>query len=199
MHVAPAVLHHARRTQRLHRLVLACAPCSRNSDALHFQATCLVTLLLVWSFTGSPQLLRPLLTSRSASSASPFQAQGEISPGKNTILHRTTAGFTTPRPRPQELRDLPPARPACASPRIRFLSIGSRFRFTLPLHDWSPFRSCASLRSLWSARGRTCTSKIVPMPGTRHKQSTGLFVSGLGYSSVCSISTWSTARTAVAS
>src|SRR5690554_1135539 len=28
---------------------------------------------------------------------SPFQAQGEISPGKNAILHRTTAGFTPPR------------------------------------------------------------------------------------------------------
>jgi len=27
-------------------------------------------------------------------SSSPFQAQGKISPGKNTILHRTTAGFT---------------------------------------------------------------------------------------------------------
>jgi hypothetical protein len=26
----------------------------------------------------------------------PFQAQGEISPGKNAILHRTTAGFTLP-------------------------------------------------------------------------------------------------------
>jgi len=49
---------------------------------------------------------------------------------------------------------------------MQFLSIGSQFRFTLPLHDRSPSRSCASLRSLWSARGRTCTSKIVPMPGT---------------------------------
>jgi hypothetical protein len=27
-------------------------------------------------------------------SASPFQAQGEISPGKNALLHCTTAGFT---------------------------------------------------------------------------------------------------------
>ncbi|MFC5696649.1 hypothetical protein ACFPU0_13895, partial [Pseudomonas sp. GCM10022186] len=27
---------------------------------------------------------------------SPFQAQGEISPGKNAILHRTTAGSTPP-------------------------------------------------------------------------------------------------------
>ncbi|MNE48756.1 hypothetical protein D3C80_1432410 [compost metagenome] len=27
---------------------------------------------------------------------SPFQVQGEISPGKNAILHHTTAGFTLP-------------------------------------------------------------------------------------------------------
>src|SRR5690606_19837379 len=57
------------------------------------------------------RLLRPLLTSRSAS-ASPFQAQGEISPGKNAVLHRTTAGFTPPEPRPSELRGSLPARPA---------------------------------------------------------------------------------------
>jgi len=38
--------------------------------------------------------LRPLLTSRSGSTPSPFQAQGEISPGKNALLHCTTAGST---------------------------------------------------------------------------------------------------------
>ncbi len=43
------------------------------------------------------RLLRPLLTSRSGSAPSPFQAQGEISPGKNALLHRTTAAFTPPR------------------------------------------------------------------------------------------------------
>jgi hypothetical protein len=42
-------------------------------------------------------LLRPLLTSRSGSTPSPFQAQGEISPGKNALLHCTTAGSTPPR------------------------------------------------------------------------------------------------------
>src|SRR5690606_7834959 len=57
------------------------------------------------------RLLRPLLTSRSAS-ASPFQAQGESSPGKNSVLRRTTAGFTPPEPRPSELRGSLPARPA---------------------------------------------------------------------------------------
>ena len=60
------------------------------------QAACLVTVLLVRPFAERPRLLRPLLTSRSGSSPSPFQAQGEISPGKNAILHRTAAAFTSP-------------------------------------------------------------------------------------------------------
>ena len=42
----------------------------------------------------SHRLLRPLLTSRSGSTPSPFRAQGEISPGKNALLHCTTAGST---------------------------------------------------------------------------------------------------------
>ncbi|MDG0836313.1 hypothetical protein EXH51_26765, partial [Pelomonas saccharophila] len=67
------------------------------------QAACLAAVLLVrpfaWAYGlfGLPQLLRPLLTSRSGSSPSPLQAQGEISPGKNALLHCTTAGFTPPR------------------------------------------------------------------------------------------------------
>src|SRR5512133_3901483 len=41
--------------------------------------------------------LRPRLTSRSDVFApSPFQAQGEISLGKNVFLRRTTAGSTPP-------------------------------------------------------------------------------------------------------
>ena len=40
------------------------------------------------------RLLRPRLTSRSGSTPSPFQAQGEISPDKNALLHCTTAGST---------------------------------------------------------------------------------------------------------
>ena len=58
------------------------------------------TLLLVRPFACGPasqpshRLLRPLLTSRSGSTPSPFQAQGEISPGKNALLHCTTAGST---------------------------------------------------------------------------------------------------------
>jgi len=42
---------------------------------------------------------------------SPFQARGEISPGKNAILPCTTAGFTPPDLWPQELRGSLPARP----------------------------------------------------------------------------------------
>ena len=42
----------------------------------------------------SHRLLRPRLTSRSGSAPSPFQTQGEISPGKNALLRCTTAGFT---------------------------------------------------------------------------------------------------------
>jgi len=38
------------------------------------------------------------------------QAQGEISPGKNAILHCTTAGSTPPDLWPQKLRDSMPAR-----------------------------------------------------------------------------------------
>src|SRR5580700_8310721 len=40
------------------------------------------------------KLLRPRLTSRSGSTPSPFQARGEISPGKNALLRCTTAEFT---------------------------------------------------------------------------------------------------------
>ena len=40
---------------------------------------------------------------------------------------------------------------------------------TLPPHARSPSRSCASLRSLWSAHGRTCTSKIAPVLGAQRK------------------------------
>ena len=51
-------------------------------------------LRLQVSFAAFPRLLRPRLTSRSGSTPSPFQAQGEISPGKNALLHCTAAGST---------------------------------------------------------------------------------------------------------
>ncbi len=74
------------------------------------QATRPSALLLVRPF--ALRLLRPLLTSRPGSAPSPFQAQGEISPGKSAILPRATAGFTPPEPWPPELRSFMPARPA---------------------------------------------------------------------------------------
>src|SRR6266702_7208309 len=51
-------------------------------------------LRLRGGFAAFPPLLRPRLTSRSGSTPSPFQAQGEISPGKNALLHCTAAGST---------------------------------------------------------------------------------------------------------
>jgi len=58
------------------------------------------------------------------------------------------------------------ARSSCsAAPYIRFLFIASQFRSTLPPHTRSPSCSCASLRSLWSACGGTCTRKSAPMLG----------------------------------
>ena len=73
--------------------------------------------------------------------------------------------------------------PWSTSPYIRFLFIGSRFRFTLPPHTRSPSCSCASLRSLWSAYGRTFTCKIAPMLGAQQKKpvssDTGFFLIGI--------------------
>ncbi len=48
--------------------------------------------------------------------------------------------------------------------------IGSQFRSTLPTHAPSPSRSCVSLRSLWSAHGRTSASRIAPKLGAHEKQ-----------------------------
>ncbi len=55
------------------------------------------------AFPPIPSALHSLWAATTASadfslriSPSPFQAQGEISPGKNAILRRTTAGFTPP-------------------------------------------------------------------------------------------------------
>jgi hypothetical protein len=66
----------------------------RTSDAVHRPSTWRSTFLLVRSFAPYRQLIRPLLTSRSGFAPSPFQARGEIFPGKNALLHCTTAGFT---------------------------------------------------------------------------------------------------------
>jgi len=46
-------------------------------------------------------------------------------------------------------------------------------RYALLPHARSPSRSCISLRSLWSARGRTCTSKIAPRLGAQAERPLG--------------------------
>ena len=116
-----------------------------------------------------------LLTSRSPvpRTGSPFQASGEISPGKNAVLRRTTAEFTPPGPWPSRLRSLLPARPA----RRRLVS-GScpsacGLRYRLPSYARSPLRSCRSLRFRWPDYGRTCTSKTAPMLGAQQKGGIG--------------------------
>ena len=86
---------------RLHRVAPTRAPvnlaASWTSDALPRQASCLVTALLVRPVVRSPRLLRPLLTSRSASSASGLHPQDEISSVKNAFFHRTTVASMSPR------------------------------------------------------------------------------------------------------
>lgn len=122
-------------------------------------------LASVYGLCGLPRLLRPLLTSRSGSQPSPFQARGEISPGKNAILHRTTAASTSPGPWPQELCSRQPARPGRRRLICHSCSSAHGLRSTLPPHARSPSRSCASLASLWPARPGTRTPKIAPMLG----------------------------------
>ncbi len=60
--------------------------------------------------------------------------------------------------------------PRSASPRIRFLYIGPRFRSPLPSHGRSPFRSCGSLRSRWPAFERTFTSKVSAHAGRTERR-----------------------------
>src|SRR5690606_23099593 len=108
--VPPSALPRSALLSGLHPYPPAVAPVAWTSEALPFRDPQPFRSPLR-SVLRRSRLLRPLLTSRSAS-ASPFRAQGEISPGKNAVLHRTTAGFTPPEPRPSELRGSLPARPA---------------------------------------------------------------------------------------
>ena len=59
--------------------------------------------------------------------------------------------------------------PRSAAPRIRFLFVDSRVRFTLRSACASRRTPCASLRSLRPGSGRTFTSKSSPMPGPPHQ------------------------------
>jgi hypothetical protein len=145
----------------------------RTSDAVHDSSTRRLTLLLVQPGAPSPssriRLLRLLLTSRSGLRRRPFRHEAR-SPQVRT--HSFPA-------QPPDLRHsalttrasrLHARSPCSAAPSIRFLFIGSQFRSTLPPHSRSPFRSCASLRSLWSAHGETCTRKSAHMLGAHEKR-----------------------------
>lgn len=161
---------------RFHPALPRPAPLVRASDAIHVSSTRCRTLLLVRPFVSSPkpsrprhQLLRPLLTSRSDSHRRPFRHEAR-SPQVRT--HSFTA-------QPPDLRHFALTTrasrflarlPCLVAPSIQFLYIGSQFRFTLPSHSQSPFCSCASLRSLWSARGGTFTHKSAPMLGAPKKR-----------------------------
>jgi hypothetical protein len=158
--VAPAALHPVRLQPRLHLGLPPHFPPCRASDA------CLPSDMSRHRPSRSAlrvaQLLRPLLTSRSGSPPSPFQAQGEISPGKNAILPRTAAGFTPPDPWPRELRSLLPARPdrhrlisgSCPSAR----GFAPRFLPTLgrPHAVALRFARCGQLRGTCTPRSRPC-------------------------------------------
>ena len=129
-----------------------------------FQESRRPAFLLVRPFVWLPRLLRPLLTSRAAFPRRPFRRQAR-SPQVRT------RSFTA---QPPDLRNLAlttkashrcACSPCSVAPRIRFLFIGSRLHSMLPSHARSPLRSCTSFRSLWSACGRTFTSKTAPMLG----------------------------------
>src|SRR3972149_2883110 len=99
----------------------------------------------------------------------PCRAWGEISPDKNTDRHDTTAGFTPPLLGHWSFAISCPLAPNGTAFSIRFLFVGSSFRFPLPSHARSPSHSCGSLPFEWPLQGRTCTSKSVPMLGVQPK------------------------------
>ena len=115
-----------------------------------------------------------MLTSRSADLAAGVALSGasETSPGKNIGLHRTTAGFTPPKPWSRASRSL--ARSPCsAPPHIQFLSVGLRFRSTRPSRRPRGPTLCASLRF---ARCDQLTRGLPPprrCPCRAHKKNPG--------------------------
>ena len=114
-------------------------------------------------------LLWPLLTSRSAvRTASPFRAQGEISPGKVSDLLRATAGFTLTACGRESFAVACPLALPC-TPAIRFLFVSPRVRY--PLLSALPSRSapCGSLGSLRPTPQGTSTPKSQSMLGTHER------------------------------
>jgi hypothetical protein len=100
---------------------------------------------------------------------SPFQARGGISPGKSRTPSPHSRRIYAASPWPQELRSFLPACPARQRLRCDSCPSTRGLRSTLPSHTRSPSCSCASLRSLWPARGRTCTPRSAPMLGAQEK------------------------------
>ncbi len=131
----------------------------------------------------TPLALRSVLAATMASADSSlrvttlaFQPSGEGSPGENAILPRTTAGFTPSRFDHESFAVCCPiallgtaSYPVLPPQGGTEVSIGSRFRSTLPSHTRSSSCRCASLRLLWPTYGRTLTSKIAPMLGAQQK------------------------------
>jgi hypothetical protein len=91
----PSTLPRSEGPSGLHPCFPTGAPVAWTSEAWRLRDSRLFCSPLRSVLRCCRQLLRPLLTSRSAAQAtSPFQARGEISPGKSALLPHTTAGFT---------------------------------------------------------------------------------------------------------
>jgi len=89
------MLHHASQHREFHLRCRRCVRVAPASDAMHLQESRLPALLLVRPFAGlPPATMASADLSLAALQPSPFQTLGEISPGKNAILHRTTARST---------------------------------------------------------------------------------------------------------
>jgi hypothetical protein len=91
---SPSTLPRSAQTRRLHPRLQTGARVASTSVAFCLRDSWSIRSPLRSALGGGyPSLLWPLLTSRSAC-AWPFQAQSEISPGKNTTLAHITAGST---------------------------------------------------------------------------------------------------------
>ena len=104
---------------------------------------------------------------RSVARPLPFQARGEVSPGKEYDPSPHSRRIYLAWGLAIAASRVPARSPPPARPRIRFLFVGPRLRSPLPPHGRSPSRSCGSLRLRWPAHVRTLTSWVVSMLGAR--------------------------------
>ena len=148
-HDAGGALRRCPAQNRLHRFLARTALLAQASDAVRPASSWRRTLLLVRSFvrgSAAPyyDLGCPLAP---AQRRHPFRCNAR-SPQVRT--HSFTARPPNLRHRPLVTRAsrLYARSPWSLAPSIRFLFIGPQLRSTLPPHGRSPFRSCASLRSL---------------------------------------------------